>query len=83
MPIPGGSAFPSVVKFATNVCWLTLWMVDTDLNFYGNLTFRNCSQVHLREFSEPIARVPDTECLRIQLDPEADVDCRLHTGGQD
>jgi hypothetical protein len=38
MPMPGGSALPSVVNFAPNVRWLALWMVDTDLNFYGNLT---------------------------------------------
>jgi F-box-like len=38
MHILSGSAFPSVVKFAPNVRWLALWMVDTDLNSYGNLT---------------------------------------------
>jgi hypothetical protein len=30
-----------------------------------------------------IARVSDSECLRILLDAETDVDFRLHTGGQD
>jgi hypothetical protein len=40
------------------------------------------SETHLCEYSGRIARVADTDCLQIQLDAEADVDCRLHTEGK-
>jgi hypothetical protein len=38
MPFSGEDGFPSVVDFAPNARRLTLWMVDANLDLYGNLT---------------------------------------------
>jgi hypothetical protein len=81
MPIPSGFAFPSVVNFALNVRWLALWMVDTDLDFYGNLTHISfhslCpSQLHILPLATVILllqrspRLQSLHLINVHLDDE-------------